>query len=54
MKTRTRSREIRRRRARRLKTWKIKARLKATNDNKLKAKLTEKLKRINPFVQDAK
>ena len=50
----TRNHEINRRRARRLKTWKIRARLKATNDNKLKAKLTEKLKRINPFIPDAK
>ena len=45
-----RDREIRRRRQRRDKTHKLKARIQATADNKLKSKLTEKLKRINPHL----
>ena len=49
-----RDREIRRRRARRLKTRKLKARLKATSDSRLKAKLTEKLKRVNPWLREVK
>jgi hypothetical protein len=47
-----RDREIRRRRQRKDKTHKLKARIKAAPDNKLKAKLTEKLKRINPHLQN--
>jgi hypothetical protein len=43
-----RDREIRRRRTRRDKTKQLKVRIKATTDSKLKAKLIEKLKRINP------
>ncbi len=50
----TRDREIRRRRARRRKTWKLKARLQETGDNKTKAKLAEKLRRVNPYLTDAK
>jgi len=46
------AREIRRRRQRRDKTHKLKVRIEATADNKLKAKLTEKLKRINPHLQN--
>jgi len=46
-----RDREIRRRRARREKTKKLLARIKTTTDNKLKARLTEKLKRINPNLK---
>jgi len=47
----SRDREIRRRRARREKTKKLLARIKTTTDNKLKARLTEKLKRINPNLK---
>ncbi len=43
-----RDREIRRRRQRRDKTKWLKQRIAETNDPKLKARLTEKLKRINP------
>ena len=50
----TRDREINRRRARRRKTRFLKARLKATTDNKSKARLTEKLKRVNTYLQDVK
>jgi len=49
-----RDREIRRRRTRRDKTKKLKARIAATTDNRLKAKLTDKLRRINPNLQDVK
>jgi hypothetical protein len=49
-----RDREIRRRRRRRDKTKKLKARLEATTDNRLKAKLIEKLKRVNPNLKDVK
>ncbi|MGH2592654.1 MAG: DUF6800 family protein [Anaerolineae bacterium] len=49
-----RDRELRRRRARRLKTRRLKKRLQATNDSKLKARLTEKLKRVNRFLYDVK
>ena len=49
-----RDREIRRRRQRRDKTHKLKARIKATTDNKLKARLVEKLRRINPNLTDLK
>lgn len=45
--------ELRRRRARRAKTKLLKARIKATNDNKLKSKLAEKLKRVNTFLPGA-
>ena len=51
---RLRNREINRRQARRLKTRRLKARLQTTGDNKLKARLTEKLKRINTFLPDVK
>ena len=47
-----RDREIRRRRARRDKTRWLKERIKTTTDNRLKAKLTEKLKRVNPHLQN--
>jgi hypothetical protein len=47
-----RDREIRRRRRRRDKTKKLKARIEATADNRLKTKLTEKLKRVNRNVKD--
>ena len=47
-----RDREIRRRRQRKDKTHKLKARIEITTDSKLKAKLTEKLKRINPHLQN--
>ena len=47
-----RERELRRRRTRRDKTHKLKARIKATTDNKLKARLVEKLRRINPHLTD--
>jgi len=49
-----RNREINHRRARRLKTRKLRARIKATNDNRLKVRLTEKLKRINTYLPDVK
>ncbi len=45
-----RDREIRRRRRRHDKTQWLKARIAATTDPKLKARLTEKLKRVNRFV----
>lgn len=48
-----RDREIRRRRARRLKTRYLKARIQATTDARLKAKLIQKLKRVNPFASIA-
>ncbi|MGH2593086.1 MAG: DUF6800 family protein [Anaerolineae bacterium] len=51
---RVRNREINRRRARRLKTRQLRARIKATNDNKLKVRLAEKLKRINTYLPDLK
>jgi hypothetical protein len=47
-----RDREIRRRRGRRDKTRWLKARIQATTDARLKAKLTEKLKRVNPNLVD--
>ena len=47
-----RDREIRRRRQRKDKTHKLKARIQTTTDNKLKAKLTEKLRRINLHLQN--
>lgn len=47
-----RDREIRRRRSRRSKTSWLKARIQATTDAKLKAKLVEKLKRVNPNLKD--
>ena len=50
----TRNREIRRRRARRLKTWKLRARLAAAGDNKSKARLAERLRKINPYLTSAK
>ncbi len=49
-----RDREIRRRRSRRDKTRKLKARIAAITDNRLKAKLTEKLKRVNRNLKDIK
>jgi hypothetical protein len=49
-----RDREIRRRRARRDKTRKLKARIKVANDIKLKARLSEKLRRINPYMLEPK
>lgn len=51
---RTRNKEINRRQARRNKTKWLKARIAATNDARLKSKLAEKLKRVNPFLTDAK
>jgi len=50
----TRNREINRRRARRNKTHWLKARIKAANDNRLKARLAEKLKRVNPYLTNVK
>ncbi|HEY4688892.1 MAG TPA: DUF6800 family protein [Anaerolineae bacterium] len=50
----TRNHEIRRRRARRLKTWNLKERLQATADNRQKAKIIEKLRRVNPYLHDQK
>ena len=47
-----RDREIRRRRSRRSKTSWLKARIQATTDVKLKAKLVDKLKRVNPNLKD--
>lgn len=47
-----RDRELRRRRVRRDKSRRLKARIRATTDNRLKAKLMEKLRRVNPYVQD--
>jgi hypothetical protein len=47
-----RDRDIRRRRRRRSKTGWLKARIQATTDAKLKAKLVEKLKRVNPNLKD--
>lgn len=49
-----RDREIRRRRARRAKTRHLKARIKATTDSRLRARLIEKLKRVNPYLHDLK
>ena len=46
-----RDRDIRRRRSRRSKTSWLKARIQATTDAKLKAKLVEKLKRVNPNLK---
>lgn len=46
----TRNHEINRRQARRSKTRRLKERIKATNDNRLKAKLSEKLKRVNRYL----
>jgi len=51
---RVRDREIHRRRARRRKTWQLKARMAAATDSRAKAKLAEKIRRINPYVQDSK
>lgn len=48
-----RDRELRRRRARRLKTRYLKARIQATTDARLKARLIQKLKRVNPFASVA-
>jgi len=50
----TRNYEINRRQARRNKTRRLKERIKATTDNRLKAKLAEKLKRINPYLESVK
>jgi len=50
----TRHREIRRRRARRLKTWKLKDRLQAAGDNKQKARIIEKLRKVNLSLVDSK
>ncbi len=50
----TRNHEINRRRARRRKTKVLKTRLKAAADNKTKAKLTERLKRVNLYLRDVK
>ncbi len=47
-----RDRELHRRRARRLKTRRLKARLRATTDGRLKARLVQKLKRVNPMLRD--
>ncbi len=47
-----RDREIRRRRRRRTRTKELKARIAAATDPKLRARLTEKLKRINPHLLD--
>ena len=47
-----RDREIRRRRRRRSRTAWLKGRIQATTDVKLKAKLVEKLKRVNPNLKD--
>jgi hypothetical protein len=47
-----RDRELRRRRARREETKKLLARIKTTTDNKLKTKLVERLKRVNPNLKD--
>jgi hypothetical protein len=49
-----RDRELRRRRARRTKTKWLRARIAAATDNRQRAKLVEKLKRVNPHVQDVK
>ena len=49
-----RDRDIRRRRTRRAKTKWLKARLAATTDNRLRARLVEKLKRVNPHLRDVK
>jgi Family of unknown function (DUF6800) len=49
-----RDRELRRRRARRTKTKWLKARIEAATDNRLRAKLVEKLKRVNHHLQDVK
>jgi len=46
-----RDREIRRRRRRRTKTGWLKARIQVATDAKLKAKLVEKLKRVNPNLK---
>jgi len=46
-----RDREIRRRRRRRSKTAWLKGRIHATTDARLKAKLVEKLKRVNPNLK---
>ena len=46
-----RDRELARRRARRDKVNKLKARIAAAADNKLKAQLVEKLRRISPHAQ---
>ena len=48
----TRDRELRRRRARRRKTKLLKTRLKAANDNKTKARLNERLKRVNTYLRE--
>jgi len=49
-----RDRDVRRRRTRRAKTKWLKARIAAATDSRLKAKLTEKLKRVNPNLRDVK
>ncbi len=46
-----REREIRRRRQRRDKTKWLKQRIAETTDAKLRARLTEKLKRVNPNIK---
>jgi len=48
----TRDRELRRRRARRQKTRLIRTRLKAASDGKTRAKLNEKLKRVNTYLRE--
>jgi len=50
----TRDYEIRRRRARRNKTRQLKARITAAADARLKTRLTEKLKKVNPYLTDVK
>ena len=47
---RVRNKEINRRRARRRKTKELKTRLQAAGDAKTKAKLAEKLRRINIYL----
>ncbi len=49
-----RDREIRRRRTRRAKTKWLKERIAAATDNRLKARLVEKLKRVNTHLRDVK
>lgn len=46
-----RNREIRRRRARRLKTRQLEARIHATTDGQMKARLIQKLKRVNIYLR---
>jgi hypothetical protein len=49
-----RNKEINRRQIRRNKTRWLKDRIKAATDSKMRAKLTEKLRRINPYLTDVK